>query len=109
MVSTTEHTHALASVQAMKLGKHVDFQAPPQAIPPSVGHHQERIQACKTGSPTLCNFDYSGALIENNLLGCVAFRVGKKLQWDPVQLKASNCPEADRFIRKQYRQGWKLG
>jgi len=42
------------------------------------------------------------------LLCNVALRTGKKLQWDPVNLKAANCPEADRFIRRAYRQGWTL-
>ncbi len=83
-----------------------DFQPPPPSIPPSLGHHEEWLQACKTGSPTLCNFDYSGALIENNLLGTVAFRVGKKLEWDPLNLKARNCPEADPFLQSHYREGW---
>lgn len=78
-------------------------------IPRSVGHHQEWINACKDPSlPTLCNFDYSGALIEHNLLALVAYRVGKKLEWDAANLKATNCPEADRYIRKTYRQGWVL-
>ncbi|MEN6577816.1 MAG: Gfo/Idh/MocA family oxidoreductase [Phycisphaerales bacterium] len=77
-------------------------------IPPSPGHHQEWIIGCKTGKPTLCNFDYSGALIENNLLALVAYRVGQKLDWDAKNLKATNCPEADKYIRKQYRQGWVL-
>ena len=84
------------------------FQAPQPWLTPSVGHHQEWINACKTGSPTLCNFDYSGTLVEHNLLGTVAFRVGKKLDWDPVNLKATNCPEADRFIRPPYREGWAI-
>jgi predicted dehydrogenase len=84
------------------------FQPPTPWLAPSVGHHQEWIQACKTGSPTLCNFDYSGALVEHNLLGTVAFRIGKKFQWDPVNLKARNCPEADQFIRRPYREGWTL-
>ena len=75
---------------------------------PSLGHHQEWIHACKTGAPTLCNFDYSGTLVEHNLLGTVAFRAGKKLEWDPENLKARNCPEADRFIRQPYREGWTL-
>jgi len=88
--------------------KFKDFQPPEAWIPSSPGHHEEWLQACKTGSPTLCNFDYSGALIENNLLGTVAFRVGKKLQWDAKKLKATNCPEADRYIRKEYRPGWEL-
>ena len=33
---------------------------------------------------------------------------GKKLEWDPENLKARNCPEADRFIRPPYREGWTL-
>ena len=37
-----------------------DFQAPKPWIAPSLGHHEEWIHACKTGAPTLCNFDYSG-------------------------------------------------
>jgi hypothetical protein len=82
------------------------FKPPPKTIPPSVGHHREWILACKTGSPTTCNFDYAGALIESNLLGIVAYRVGKKLEWDPVNLCAKNCPEAARYIRKAYRKGW---
>ena len=81
---------------------------PADLIPPSKGHHQEWIHACKTGEPTLCNFDYSGALIEHNLLALVAYRVGKKLEWDAPSLRATNCPEADKYIRKTYREGWKL-
>ena len=53
-------------------------------------------------------FDYSGTLTESNLLGNVAYRVGKKLEWDPVHLKAKNSREADRYIRKEYRRGWTL-
>jgi len=85
-----------------------DLQPPKPWIPPSKGHHREWLLGCKTGSPTLCNFDYSGTLIENNLLGTVAFRVGKKLKWDAENLKAVGCPEADKFIRRKYREGWSL-
>lgn len=85
-----------------------DFKAPEATIAESRGHYLEWIHACKTGAPTLCNFDYSGALIENNLLGNVAFRVGKKLQWDPVKLVAPNCPEANQYIEREYRKGWTL-
>ena len=60
-----------------------------------------------SGKPTLCNFDYSGALIENNLLALVAYRVGKELQWSEKDL-AANCPDADQYIRKTYREGWVL-
>ncbi|MFZ2642136.1 MAG: Gfo/Idh/MocA family oxidoreductase [Verrucomicrobiia bacterium] len=77
-------------------------------IPTSPGHHQEWIIGCKTGKPTLCNFDYSGAEIENNLLALVAYRTGKKLEWDAANLKATNCPAAEQFIQKKYRDGWTL-
>jgi predicted dehydrogenase len=85
-----------------------DFQRPEPWIPPSLGHYQEWIHACKTGEATLCNFEYSGKLIEHNLLGNVSYRTGKKLEWDPKNLKAVNCPEADRYIRREYREGWVL-
>ncbi len=88
--------------------KFKDFERPAPSIPKSLGHHREWIHACKTGEPTTCNFDYSGMLIEHNLLGNVAYRVGKKLKWDPANLKAVDCPEADQFIRREYREGWTL-
>ena len=88
--------------------QYAGFQRPAPFIPDSIGHHAEWFQACKTGSPTTCNFDYSGTLAEAVLLGNVAHRVGKKLQWDAVNLKAVGCPEADPFIHKSYREGWKL-
>ncbi|MCA9124278.1 MAG: Gfo/Idh/MocA family oxidoreductase [Planctomycetaceae bacterium] len=97
-------------------GKHVllpeeqfaDFKRPEPFIPPSLGHHAEWIHACKTGEPTTCNFEYAGWLTEANHLGNVAFRAGKKLEWDAKSLKATNAPEVDPLIRREYRKGWKL-
>jgi hypothetical protein len=113
--------------------KFKDFTAPAQSIPPSPGHYAEWIRACKGGEPSLCTFDYSGALIEHNLLGNVAHRVGKKLQWDPKKLQATswcalprgcpnraetgsppdvlpsrNAPEASQYLTKDYRKGWAI-
>ena len=84
------------------------FKPPEPSIPRSIGHHAEWIKACKDGSPTTCNFDYSGALTESVLLGNVAFRTGKTLQWDAANLKATNCPEAGKYISKEYRSGWEV-
>ncbi len=75
-------------------------------LPRGLPHAQEWIKACKTGSPTGCNFGYAGPLAETVLLGTVAYRAGKKLQWDPAKLKATNCAEADQFIRRENRKGW---
>ena len=85
-----------------------DFKRPDPFIPNSIGHHNEWILACKTGGPTTCNFDYSGALTETALLGNVAYRVGKKLEWNSKTLHAANCPEAEKYIQHHYRAGWEL-
>ena len=88
--------------------KFVDFQRPAPFIPDSIGHHEEWIAACKTGGPTTCNFDYSGALTEAALLCNVALRTGEKLTWNARALKAVNCAKADVFIHREYRKGWTL-
>jgi hypothetical protein len=82
------------------------FVRPEPYIPASLGHHNEWIHACKTGEPTTCNFEYAGWLTEANHLGNVSYRVGQKLEWDPETLKATNCPEADQFIKRQYRESF---
>ena len=88
--------------------KFKDFVRPDPFIEKSIGHHNEWIRACKTGSPTTCNFDYSGALTESVLLGNVAFRTGKKIEWDAKKLRAKKNEAADEFIQHHYRAGWKL-
>ena len=85
-----------------------DFAVTVPQIPKSIGHHAEWIKACKDGSPTTCDFSYSGVLSESVLLGNVAFRTGKTIEWDAANLKATNCPEADAFIKKEYREGWEV-
>jgi hypothetical protein len=82
--------------------------APAPFIPDSIGHHAEWIQACKTGSPTTCSFDYSGALTEAVLVGNLAYRAGTKIEWDSRHLQAKGCREAEPFIQHEYRRGWKL-
>jgi hypothetical protein len=71
-------------------------------------HHLEWIAACKGGRPTYSNFDIAAYLTEIILLGCVALRVGKKLEWDGPNMVATNAPEAAPYIRREYRPGWEL-
>lgn len=97
-----------SSYRLFPTGKFVKYEPPKPTIPDSIGHHAEWIKACKDGSPTTCNFDYSGALTESVLLGNVAYRVGQKFDWDAKTLKASNCPAADKYIQKVYRPGWEI-
>jgi predicted dehydrogenase len=85
-----------------------DFVSPTPFIADSIGHHQEWIRACKTGEPTTCSFDYSGALTEAVLLGNVAYRAGQKIEWDTKKLRATNCRAAEEFIQHHYRKGWRI-
>ena len=87
-----------------------DFERPEPFIEDSPGQHQEWLIACRDGTPTGSPFaTYSGPLTEANHLGNVAFRAGKKLEWDAEQMRATNCPEADRFLSREPREGWSLG
>lgn len=88
--------------------RYAGFVRPGPFIPDSIGHYQEWAQACKTGAETTCNFQYSGALTEAVLLGNVAYRAGRKIDWDSNRLQARNCPEAEPFVQHDYRAGWKL-
>ena len=85
-----------------------DYPRPEPTLTRSPGHHAEWVAACKTGSPTGSPFRYAGKLTEANHLGNVAYRAGTKLEWDAARLRAPNAPEADRYLRREYRAGWKL-
>ncbi len=84
-----------------------DYQMPPETLPRSPGHYIEWIQACKGLGPAPgSNFQYSAWVTESNHLGNVAYRTGKKLEWDYANLRTRNAPEADQFIRRPYRKEW---
>ncbi len=87
------------------------FQLPPKTIPRSVGHRAEWIQACKDKKPegAKAGFAYSGPFTEALLVGNLAVRLQKRVEWDSANLRAKNLPEAEALIRKQYRAGFGIG
>jgi len=84
------------------------YKLPPKTIPRVEGHHRDWINACRGGTPASSNFDYAGHLTEVVLLGNVALRTGKKLAWDGENMKATNAPEADKYIHPEFHNGWTL-
>jgi len=84
------------------------YKRPPRTLARSKGHHRDWLIACKGGPAASSNFDVGGLLTEVVLLGNVALRTGKKLEWDGKAMKALNAPEADKFIRPTYHNGWTL-
>ena len=83
-------------------------RAEAELIPPMGGFQQEWIDACKGDLKTSCDFDYGGTLIEQMLLGLVAYRVGEKIEYDGAAGRVTSNAEADALIRKEYRAGWPL-
>jgi len=71
-------------------------------------HMQEWIAACKTGTQPCASFAYSAPLTEMVLLGNVALQSGTPIEWDARKMQVTGAPEAKRFIRGEYREGWSL-
>lgn len=85
-----------------------DYKGPAPTIPRYDNHYKQWTDACRGIGTTSSNFDYACPLTETVLLGNVAFRTGKRLEWDAANMRATNAPEADRFIHYHYRRGWSL-
>ena len=69
---------------------------------------KEWIEACKGDLKTSCNFDYAGKMIEMMMLGLVAYRAGKAVDYDPAKGQVTNDKNANDLIRRDYRRGWRL-
>lgn len=76
-------------------------------ISDSVGHHQEWLQAIRTGGTTSSHFEYAGNLSEAVLLGNVSYRAGRPIQWNSEAFKTDSS-EADAYLKRDYRDGWSL-
>ena len=88
-----------------------EFQPPSATIPRSIGHRSEWIKACKDKKPedAKAGFAYSGPYTEALLVGNLALRLQKRIEWDAANMRASNASEADELIHKRYRQGFGIG
>ena len=87
------------------------YKSPTQdRVLPPLGHFQKQwLDACKDPTrKTACDFEYSGNMIEQLLLGLVAYRVGKKFEYDGATGRATDCPEANELMGRKYRPGWTL-
>ena len=97
------------------LGTKSDFsyfhpRAEKDLIPTMRGFVEQWFAACQDPkrNKTSCNFDYSGLMHEQQMLGLAAYRAGTKLQYDGRTGKVTNNEAANKFLRRTYRDGWKL-
>ncbi len=80
-----------------------------EALIPAIGDfQQEWFNACKGNLKTCCNFDYNGTMTEQMALGLVAYRAGKKLEYDGATGRITNDAAANAYLRREYRSGWSI-
>ena len=61
------------------------------------------------GENTESNFAQSGPMTEAILLGTVAIRVpDQRLEWDAIHMKFPNFSDANKYLRRTYREGWSV-
>jgi predicted dehydrogenase len=77
---------------------------------PDAAHKAEWVKAIREGNPEVAwsNFGYAGTLTEAMLLGNVSVRLGRPIEYDAASGRVTNCPDADRYVRPEYRKGWTL-
>jgi len=85
-----------------------DFKPPQPFLPRGLNHYQDWVRGCLGGPKPLSNFEYAGPLTEIALLGNVAVFTGKKIKWNGSQMKVTNAPDANKFLSREYREGWTL-
>jgi predicted dehydrogenase len=86
-----------------------DYMRPAKTIPRvQGGHEQDWVNAIKNGTQAGANFDYSGPLTEICILGNIATRVDARIEWDSENMKVTNLPAANKYVRTEYRSGWGL-
>jgi hypothetical protein len=71
---------------------------------------EEWVRAIRENKPeiALSNFDYAGMLTEAVLLGNVAIRAQKPIEFNAERCMCTNVPEANAYIRKTYRKGFEI-
>ncbi|UCE48510.1 MAG: hypothetical protein JSW47_23325, partial [Phycisphaerales bacterium] len=102
-------SHGAGGVRIFPETRMKEYRRPEPTIPRVRGHHQDWLNAIKTGGKAGSNFDYGGPLTEIARLGIIAVqRLGEKLEWDSENMRFTNCAEANKLINPPSRKGWEL-
>ncbi|HXM94277.1 MAG TPA: Gfo/Idh/MocA family oxidoreductase [Candidatus Dormibacteraeota bacterium] len=87
---------------------HDSLGKPPRKLPRIAGedHEMNWVEAAKRKVEASCPFEYAARLTEIMLLGVVALRAGRKIQYDGANMRITNVPQANDYLQREYRQGW---
>lgn len=84
---------------------------PAKTLPRPKDVFTDFIEAALAGkTETAAGFEYGTRLTEFTLLGNLAqyAGVGQKVEWDPAAMKVTNVPALNRFVKREYRSGWRV-
>ena len=87
--------------------KFKDLKPAKPTIPPSLGHYAEWLLGCRTGARHFAT-STTPACSSSTTCSARSPSAWARFTWDAAAMKAAGCPEADPFIRRQYRKGWTI-
>ena len=86
-----------------------EITQPPQTLPRPKDIMTDFVQACLSGkTESSASFEYGTRLTEFTLLGNLAQRAGegRKVEWDGPNMRVTNRPELNQWLKRDYRKGW---
>ena len=84
------------------------YKMPPKTLTRRSGTWGEWVEAIRGGEPANCHFGWAAVLTEAVLLGNIAIRAGKQLDWDATNRRFTNDERANKYVKEAYRGGWTL-
>ena len=93
----------------LPLEKMQQMTQPPRTLPRPKDVMTDFLNACRAGKKeTAASFDYGAQLTEFILLANVAQHagVGEKVELDGPNMKVTNHPELNQWVKRPYRKGW---
>lgn len=84
------------------------YKLPPKSLKRRSGTWGEWVEAIRGGEPAGCNFDWASIITEAVLLGNIAIRTGRELNWDAENMRFTNNEAANKYVKSNYRSGWSL-
>jgi len=98
-----------ANIRLLPQSRHDEYELPPPLLTRSPGHYRDWIRACKGGDPACSNFSVAGPFTEIVQVGVLSLHFEDKLEWDSTNMRVVNHPEANQYIKPEYREGWDVG
>ena len=98
----------MLGLQVLPASRADKFKDVPKTLPRRSGTWGEWFEAVQGGQQAGCHFEWAGLLTEFTLLGNIAIRTGKRLEWDAENLRITNDQDANKYVNEPYENGWSL-